>query len=1095
MRDFEEVIEDCHLSDLGFIGPKFTWSNGRGGRALTKERLDRALANVEWRSLFPNADVKVLAKISSDHHPVLVKIKEEKWIWQKKGKFKLEEGCCAREDYRKAIHDSWECRRGRADPWNNIIRNLQRCQKVTQVWVKKNLRASEDLIKAKTRELMVVQQEGKEEERSIEESLKKEIDGLLEEEDIKWQQRAKENWLRGGDRNTKYFHACASQRRRRNSVEKIRDEEGNICTNPTDIEDAFVKYYGELFTTAGSSKVDSCTSAIRGSVSNEMNGKLTATFTKEEVKQALDQMDPFKAPGPDGFTVSFYQKNWDTVGEEVCDAVLYFFNSCRLEGRINATNIALIPKGKTPRSVMDFRPISLCNVLYKLVSKVLANRLKVILPTIISPFQSAFLSGRLITDNIIAAYETLHTMHTKMWSKVGFMGIKLDMSKAYDRVEWDFLETVMWKMGFSERWIRLIMECIRTVSYSVIVNGQAVGNIKPTRGIRQGDPLSPYLFLICAEALSSMLSRAESKGVIIGVPTSKKGPRLSHLFFADDSLLFCKANLVEWRRLMRLLEDYEAASGQKLNKEKTSIFFSRNTSEEKKDEISRLSGLSATQCYEKYLGLPTMVGRSKYKAFKSIKDRVWSRLNDWKVKFLSQAGKEILIKAVVQAIPTYCMSVFLLPTSLCKELNSLMQRFWWGHKENISKIHWMSWEKLGASKDKGGLGFRDLTMFNKALLAKQLWRMVENPESLVASIMKAKYFSNCSIMEASVGSRPSLVWRSILASKELVEDGVLWRIGDGRSVKIWGDKWLPMTDSSRVQSPKAIQLQDMTVGDLINREEKQWRSPLINSLFLPEEATTILNIPLSPYLPKDRLIWKGTKNGVFTVRSAYHLGMERRKRLQPGSSGKKEIDEMWKICWRLHVPNAVKMHLWRACQNLLPTKANLFRRGVCDNNLCPIYMRMEEAVGHACWDCPAAQDVWGGCRGKLQKCGTEGRDFVQIFEEVSQRCDKDEVELFAVVSRKIWLRRNGVVHGESFTHPTQLLKEAEIALGDFHRCSPLGGGKGAERVREQVSWQPPFEDIIKINWDAALDSCNKRVGMGIIARDCRGGFLAATNKL
>jgi exonuclease III len=173
MRDFEEVIEDCHLSDLGFIGPKFTWSNGRGGRALTKERLDRALANVEWRSLFPNADVKVLAKISSDHHPVLVKIKEEKWIWQKKGKFKLEEGCCAREDYRKAIHDSWECRRGRADPWNNIIRNLQRCQKVTQVWVKKNLRASEDLIKAKTRELTVVQQEGKEEERSIEESLKK----------------------------------------------------------------------------------------------------------------------------------------------------------------------------------------------------------------------------------------------------------------------------------------------------------------------------------------------------------------------------------------------------------------------------------------------------------------------------------------------------------------------------------------------------------------------------------------------------------------------------------------------------------------------------------------------------------------------------------------------------------------------------------------------------------------------------------------------------------------------------------------------------------------------------------------------------------
>jgi hypothetical protein len=187
-----------------------------------------------------------------------------------------------------------------------------------------------------------------------------------------------------------------------------------------------------------------------------------------------------------------------------------------------------------------------------------------------------------------------------MWSKVGFMDIKLDMSKAYDKVEWKFLKVVMSKMGFSERWIRLIMECISTVTYSIIVNGQVVGNVTPSRGIRQGDPLSPYLFLLCVEALSSMLSKVKSKGLITGMPTSKKGPRLSHLFFIDDSLLFCKANLVEWRRLTKLLEDYKAALGKKLNKEKISNFFSHNTSVEKKEEISRLSG--ATQCYEKYLG-------------------------------------------------------------------------------------------------------------------------------------------------------------------------------------------------------------------------------------------------------------------------------------------------------------------------------------------------------------------------------------------------------------------------------------------------------------------------------------------------------------
>ena len=217
-----------------------------------------------------------------------------------------------------------------------------------------------------------------------------------------------------------------------------------------------------------------------------------------------------------------------------------------------------------------------------------------------------------------------------------------------------------------------MMECISTVRYSIVVNGRSVGNIIPARGLRQGDPLSPYLFNLCVKALSSMLTHAEAKGIITRVPTSPKGPRLSHLFFANDSLLFCKVNSVEWRYLTKILERYERASGQKLNKDKTSLFFSHNTSSEKREEISQLLGLKAMEKYEKYLGLPTLVGRLRLKAFKGIKDKVWAQLNDWKVHFLSQAGKEILIKAVIQAIPTYCMSVFLLPLSLCKELNSLM---------------------------------------------------------------------------------------------------------------------------------------------------------------------------------------------------------------------------------------------------------------------------------------------------------------------------------------------------------------------------------------------------------------------------------------
>ena len=231
----------------------------------------------------------------------------------------------------------------------------------------------------------------------------------------------------------------------------------------------------------------------------------------------------------------------------------------------------------------DFRPISLCNVIYKIISKVLANRLKLILPQIISPIQSAFVPGRLITDNVLLSYETLHTMHSRKKGNTGSFALKLDVSKAYDRVEWDFLCGILTKLGFLGHWIRLVMACVSSPSFSILINGKPFGNITPSRGLRQGDPFSPYLFILCAEGFISLLAKAESVGRIFGVSICRKAPTISHLLFVGDPLLFCKASQKEVQVINELLQTYADASGQSINMKKSSVFFSNNTLEGMRD--------------------------------------------------------------------------------------------------------------------------------------------------------------------------------------------------------------------------------------------------------------------------------------------------------------------------------------------------------------------------------------------------------------------------------------------------------------------------------------------------------------------------------
>uniref|UniRef100_A0A803QJ15 Reverse transcriptase domain-containing protein n=1 Tax=Cannabis sativa TaxID=3483 RepID=A0A803QJ15_CANSA len=488
--------------------------------------------------------------------------------------------------------------------------------------------------------------------------LKSALDALLYKEEVYWRQRARVKWLNGGDRNTKFFHKHASLRRKLNTIKFLKAVDGSIVNTREGIVNVITDYFQTLFSSQGSD-VDAA-SAIFSSLNSGLEESnvnfLNQDFTPDEVKRAVFQISGDKAVGLDGLNAYFYQRNWSVLGSDFTKAILDCLNNGADYAAINSTLIVLIPKKQRAHSLKDFRPISLCTTFYKVISKILANRLKVVLDNIISPNQSAFISGRIIFDNILLANEIVHAINNRKNGKAGWTALKLDMSKAFDRVEWDFLQR-----------------------------------------------------------LFALLHSSQRQGALKGVAISCTAPSLTHLLFTDDSILFCMATSSSCVALNSALKTYSQASGQMINFDKSSILFSPNTAANVRDMFMHTFQLVDKPFISKYLGLPQCFSRAKYQSVAFLKDKVLSVIQSLHHKWFSKAGKEILVKAVLQAIPSYAMACFQIPTKICKELESIVSR---------SLVH-----------------------FNQAMLAKQAWRIFHSPNSLLSLTLKARYFPRTSFLD------------------------------------------------------------------------------------------------------------------------------------------------------------------------------------------------------------------------------------------------------------------------------------------------------------------------------------------------------------
>lgn len=643
-------------------------------------------------------------------------------------------------------------------------------------------------------------------------------------------------------------------------------------------------------------------------------------------------------------------------------------------------------------------------------------------------------------------------------------------------------------MGFSERWIDWIMLCVSTVSYSVNFNGSQIGPIIPRRGLRQGDPLSPYLFLLCVEGLSCSIKKAAEEGTIKGCKIHANAPAVTHLLFADDSFLFCKATKEEVGEIKGILKKYELNSGQAINFQKSRIYFSANVRLDKQSEVKTQLEVHNDLSEGRYLGLPSLIGQSKKQVFNFLKDRMWRKIQGWGEKCLSKAGKAVLLRNLAQAVPSYAMSCFLMPKSLCKDLERMMNSYWWGSNESSRKgIRWLSWTNMSMSKRAGGLGFRDLHGYNSALLGKQCWNFLNNPTSLVARVFKARYFNNTSLFEASRGGGVSYIWSGMWQAKEALKNGFKWVLGNGENIRIFEDPWIRGKDRFMADNTHTGTSWGMKVRELFIPGEKQWDESKVNSIVTTVDAKAILAIPIPKSQVPDRIAWAFSPDGKYSVKSGYKYWHDR------FSDCKHEVSSQgWAKLWKLEVPHKIRVFLWKICRNNIPVRYIMRRKGVQTSIICPMCLNDVEHLLHIFLDCSFAKECWQALNLNFDTLTVESApDW--LLQRLAED-DKERMVQVATILWSIWTTRNMKVWENKVIPPDLIIENSAHQIHQWREMQPrkvVNSSINQQRQSDGDHWVAPEVGKVKINVDASVVLGSGTYSAGVVLRDHHGEFCRA----
>ncbi|GJY81936.1 RNA-directed DNA polymerase, eukaryota, reverse transcriptase zinc-binding domain protein [Tanacetum coccineum] len=631
-----------------------------GGSRMTSdmEEFKDCVNNIEVEDITSSGNEEFIDKFSKSHdvfHPYLISdhcpsvLVIPNIVQKRRTSFKFINLVADKEDFLPIIRKQWDEEHDGCHMFRTVkkLKSLKRDLKKL-AWKDGNIFENVKQLRDQLKDIpaKIDKEPNKKELRIDEAKILEDYVAAMKDEEKLLCQKAKVKWLSEGDRNNTFFYKVLKSRSHKSKINKICDDLGN-CYTEKDVVNQFVKHF-ESFLGNDSSVTDLST--------------ISALFQK---KLSMEEAQ---------FMVR--EKAWNVVGSDVCNAIKEFFASGKLLKEINSTLISLVPKIQTPCKVNDFRPIACCNVIYKCIRKIITDRMKESLGMLVDQNQSVFVPNRHIQDNILLSQEFLRGYDRK--EGPNRVAMKVDIQKAYDTVNWQFLEVVLMEIGFHEKMVGWIVKYVTSVSFSICVNGERFGYFKGGRGLRQGDPMSSYLITLVMEVLTLIVKDKVEKNKNFRFHFGCKKLKLTHVCFVDGLLTFCNGDMESVKTLKEAIKEFGAFSGLKTNYSKSTIIFG-SMNDKDKQNILEFIPFKVERLHVRYLGDSLSSKRIGVSNCKVLLDKVKGRISNWKNKYLSYAGRLQLIASVLESIHVYWASMFLLPLTVINDINKILKDFLWNH--------------------------------------------------------------------------------------------------------------------------------------------------------------------------------------------------------------------------------------------------------------------------------------------------------------------------------------------------------------------------------------------------------------------------------